>query len=202
MNMDLLKRHVQPQRVLDIGAWHGESFRAFHAAWPQATIISVEANPACERFLKACGADYRMALLWSERGSIQFYRTKRNDTSSGCSVRRELTPFFSDEQLIVDQMPCTTLDLLFPDDAFDFIKLDTRGSELEILRGGLKLLRRAKFLVLEVSLVPYNEGAPLQPEVEAALDRMGFAPVVTVGEIRHTLTRELIQLDVLYASKA
>jgi FkbM family methyltransferase len=198
--MELLKQHVSPTRILDVGAHGGESYALFRQAWPQAKIMSVEANPACERALRASGADYRIALLWSEQGTTEFYRTREDVTSTGCSVYRELTHHFRDEMLEVLRLPCTTLDTLFPGEAFDFIKLDTQGSELEILRGGWKLLRHAKHLLLEVSLIAYNAGAPLRPEVDAALERMGFFPVVQVGEDRNS-TGELIQEDILYASK-
>jgi FkbM family methyltransferase len=65
-----------------------------------------------------------------------------------------------------------TLDEMVP--AADFIKLDTQGSELSILRGGEKLLKGVSGLKVEVEFLELYRGQPLFAEVDAFLRGRGF----------------------------
>ena len=57
----------------------------------------------------------------------------------------------------------------------DAIKLDTQGSELEILRGATEVLRDVRYIEVEVAFNEISEGAPLFGEVDGFLRRSGFA---------------------------
>ena len=43
----------------------------------------------------------------------------------------------------------------------DLIKIDVQGAELDILKGSMKVINNAKFLIVELQHVEYNQGAPL-----------------------------------------
>jgi beta-1,4-mannosyl-glycoprotein beta-1,4-N-acetylglucosaminyltransferase len=43
----------------------------------------------------------------------------------------------------------------------DLIKIDVQGAELDILKGSMKIINNAKFLIVELQHVEYNQGAPL-----------------------------------------
>jgi FkbM family methyltransferase len=45
------------------------------------------------------------------------------------------------------------------------LKLDVQGYELEVLKGAEKVLQSTELVCMEVSLLNYNSGAPLMPEV-------------------------------------
>jgi hypothetical protein len=69
------------------------------------------------------------------------------------------------------------LDSLWPDLNLDslpvYLKLDTQGSELSILRGASRALLGAEFVEAELSLVRLYDGGPLFDEVIRFLaDRM------------------------------
>ena len=55
-----------------------------------------------------------------------------------------------------------------------FLKLDTQGWELEVLKGAEQTLARVAALQVELSLRPVYEGSPRHYEVAAYLDRHGF----------------------------
>jgi FkbM family methyltransferase len=57
----------------------------------------------------------------------------------------------------------------------DALKLDTQGSELDILRGSIESLGDARHLEVEVAVNELFEGAPLFGEVDAFLRARGFA---------------------------
>jgi beta-1,4-mannosyl-glycoprotein beta-1,4-N-acetylglucosaminyltransferase len=43
----------------------------------------------------------------------------------------------------------------------DLIKIDVQGAELDILKGSMKIINNAKFLIVELQHIEYNKGAPL-----------------------------------------
>ena len=57
----------------------------------------------------------------------------------------------------------------------DFLKLDTEGSELEILQGGQRTLKSALGISVEVGFVELFKGQPLFREVDSFLSNQGFA---------------------------
>ncbi len=56
----------------------------------------------------------------------------------------------------------------------DFIKLDTEGSEFEILRGGIQTLRNAIGVSIEVAFTELFKGQPLFRDVDVFLGNQGF----------------------------
>lgn len=59
-------------------------------------------------------------------------------------------------------------------DAIDHIKIDTQGTELEILRGGRQLLGGVRSLELEVEFNPIYLGQPVFSDVDQFLRSRGF----------------------------
>ena len=92
------------------------------------------------------------------------------------------------------------LDNIFTDDTtFEVIKMDTQGSELDIMKGGKNLCKRASIIILEVSLVDLNEGAPIYDEVAVFMDDFGFEERMSIGE--HYEGDEIIQKDLVFLNK-
>ncbi len=56
----------------------------------------------------------------------------------------------------------------------DFLKLDTQGSELDILRGSSRTLEETSLVEVEVEFCPMYEGQPLFADVDALLRADGF----------------------------
>lgn len=71
----------------------------------------------------------------------------------------------------------TTLDLWARDkklQAIDYIKIDTQGSELEILKGGDGIIETARCIDIEVEFNPIYEGQTLFGETDTYLRSKGF----------------------------
>jgi FkbM family methyltransferase len=58
--------------------------------------------------------------------------------------------------------------------AIDHIKVDTQGTELEILKGGAKALQQARSLEIEVEFNPIYLGQPVFSDVDQYLRSQGF----------------------------
>jgi hypothetical protein len=112
---------------------------------------------------------------------------------------RELTPFYSDDQIEIIKQCGIKLDDIFTEDTeFDLIKIDTQGSELDIITGGIELCKKAKGILLEVSLTQYNENAPLYDEVIKYMKNIGFIPKDILDESKNHGSH---QQDILFLNE-
>jgi FkbM family methyltransferase len=181
-------------KILDIGANDGWWYRLTQAQHPAAKFTLVEANPYNEPALRALGVDYRIACLSDRVKTITFYTAKSSLTSTGASYYKENTEHFSDSNLETLQLETTTLDLLFPFDVFDFIKMDVQGAEVDIIKGGTVLISKASKVQLEVPVegVEYNIGAPTREVYFTAMEELGFKTYTVVETISN------LQEDILF----
>ena len=120
------------KKVLDIGAYIGTWKDMFQKIFPEADILMIEANQKKEEILKLKG-NYLIALLGSEDEKIvDYYKCENEDISSGNGIFKENTNFkFNSEQRKTIKLST----LLKNEGDFDLIKIDTQGSELNIMRG-------------------------------------------------------------------
>jgi len=186
MNLYKIQEYFLPYRILDIGANIGQFHKLAQSIYPEAFIFSIEASPECEQSLKEITSNYYIGLLAKDNSEYNFFSRKDAPTGTGNSIYRELTHFYSDDKLEILKQTGIKLDDLFEEDSeFDLIKIDTQGSELDIISGGLNLCKRAKGILLEVSLTQYNEGAPLYEEVISFMQNLGFKAVAILDEARN-----------------
>lgn len=198
-NLHSIHRYFPPHRILDIGANIGQFHEIARQVYPEAYIFSIEASKDCEPYLQQLTENYYIGLLAKDNATYNYYSRKDAPTGTGNSIYRELTPFYSDDKLdIIEQVGIKLDDLFTEDSEFDLIKLDTQGSELDIISGGMNLVNKAKGLLLEVSITQYNEGAPLYDEVISYMKNIGFEPAVILDESRN---HGAYQQDILFLKK-
>jgi FkbM family methyltransferase len=181
-----------PRSVLDIGGYKGHWTRQVRAMFPSASFVVVEPNPHPE--LKTLGVPVHAEVLSATPETIPWY----SNLSTGDSIYKELTSHYA--SVAPTMRTTTTLDVLFPDTQFDFIKLDCQGAEVDILKGGESLVGRADVLLLECAFAArYNQGAPTFAEYIAYLDSIGFAPL-DITEL-HRANGILCQIDLVCLRK-
>jgi FkbM family methyltransferase len=88
------------------------------------------------------------------------------------------------------------LNLLLP----DFIKIDVQGFEDRVVRGGADIIKKARFCMLELSLVNLYKDSLLITDINSLMRSLGFRLVNIVGKVTGK-SREILQLDGLYENK-
>ena len=76
---------------------------------------------------------------------------------------------------------------------YDLIKIDTQGSELDIIEGGINTFNNAKVVITEVSFDNYNEGGCTKDEILKKMSDLKFdyiMPVETVMNNKNQLIAE------------
>jgi FkbM family methyltransferase len=193
-----LKRNgFRPAYVIDTGACVGEWTQRTRAIWPESKYLMIEAQPNRRERLRAmCNESISLepVLLGSvDCEAVPFHM----DDLGGSSVLEQL----QDKCPTIDCLPMKTLDavvstrqLLGP----ILLKLDVQGYELEVLSGAQETLSKVEVALLEVSLLPYNIGAPLFSDVIAFMAARRFLVYDLCSFLRRESDDTAFQADLLF----
>jgi len=192
-----------PIGVLDVGANVGMWSKEMRKIFPRTNYFMVEAAPYHERKLKETGLPYVIVVLGDGDKETDFFQTPGRRGSTGNSIFREVSEFFSEVQSVKREM--RTMDTLVEQQNFtrpyDFLKIDAQGAEIMILKGAPRTLQHINFILLELTLHEFNEGAPLMAVVVQYLDDIGFKPFDTT-EWHYFPNGQLFQVDWLFVRKS
>lgn len=180
-----------PKTILDIGGYKGLWTKSVQREFPTASFSIIEPNHHAE--LNDMPVYYE--VLSSEVKQVPWY----SNMTTGDSLYKENTKYYAD--IKPSYRTTTTLDILFPTQQFDFVKIDCQGAELDILRGGNHLIEQTDVILLECSFAcEYNKGAPRFIDYITYLDSIGFS-VLDITEL-HRANGVLIQIDILFLRKS
>ena len=199
MDFHKLTRYVNPKRVLDIGAHVGNFTTTLNRLTPGCEFIMVEANPNCEEYLAKTDYPYEIIALSNQQGKAQLYVEKANSIGTGASLYRENTEWYGDGKYETVEVELDTLDnrSYFSDELIDLVKLDVQGAELDILNGGRKTIKRSKYVLIETSLLEYNQGAPLIDQIVGKMKEYEFV-IEDILEYHKLNTNQIFQMDILF----
>jgi len=189
-----------PRTMLDIGAHIGTFTRDFLGVYPDCIPTLMEPNPFCLADLGKLGFEQHGVAASSEAGFAEMFLSREWLQSTGASIYRENTAHFRDEVVLKQRVEKVRLDDLFAGRKFDFVKIDTQGSELDVILGGSEVLRQADYILVEVSLVEYNIGGARAEAVFAKLAELGFhcTDVTEFHRLAGVHNGNLLQIDVLF----
>jgi len=192
---------IEPKAILDIGAHSGQFHGWSKRVWPDIGVFMIEANPlhkdTLNRLATENGDSFLISALGDEVREVTFYTRSDKPHTEGNSYYKE-NNFWDIPQLVQEsKVTLKKLDDIFEDGAvFDLIKVDTQGSELDILKGGKNLVSKASAIILEVSYIEYNKGAPNQQETLDYMKKIGFEEKMSIGE--HYNGEQIVQKDLLF----
>ena len=195
---------INPNAILDIGAHTGQFHSWSKRVWPDVGVFMIEANPLHEsvldRLAMMSGDSYLIAALGDEEREVTFYTRSDKPQTEGNSYYKEHNYWDIPQLVQKTKVNLQKLDNIFEDDAvFELIKIDTQGSELDIMRGGKELASKASAIILEVAYIEYNEGAPNVKEITDYMNDVGFVEKLSIGE--HYEGDKIIQKDLLFLNK-
>jgi FkbM family methyltransferase len=162
----------------------------------------VEANKNCEPALRLLGRPYDIVALSDKKGTADLYIENINPIGTGTSLYKENTDWYSEGKYQTVEVETDTLDNrnYFNGNPIDLIKIDVQGAELDILKGGEKTMRNASYALLELSLLEYNQGAPLIGEVVDKMIEYGYCivDILEYHKFPHLYGGAIFQIDTLF----
>lgn len=193
-----------PCMIVDGGAYKGEWAKVALKTFPNTRVLCVEANQYCSSFLSSAGLEHEIAVMGKEDDkTIAYYANNDNNNGTGNSIFLENTANFNENNMHVRTLQTKCLDTILSSrniHKVDMIKLDVQGSEIEVLQGASQTLAKGvEFILLEVSVLQYNEGAPLFADVVAYMSSIGYVLFDIWDEQRYH--GHLNQLDMLFVCK-
>ena len=182
--------------VYDVGACYGEWTSTLQSSCLSSSKFYVfEGNPDWKPHLDQIQgvSNYTMVLSSPWQKTVKWWQIN----STADSYYKENSQHYDHTTYKV--VSCKTLDQMvvyydLPQPSL--LKLDTQGSELDILSGSNSVLSQTDLVLLECPIIKYNQGAP---NIQQYLDFMqyrGFVPCYLAEE--HYAYSCLLQIDIMF----
>jgi FkbM family methyltransferase len=193
--------------VIDVGSHRGEFASAARAMLPHARIYCFEPLPDCvEHLHRIARRDSAMqvfaAALGNRSGPMTFYRSSFSESSSALvmtDLHRTAFPWTAGSTALTVEM--RRLDEYLSQMDFAprvLLKIDAQGYELEVLMGGLEVLRRVDYLLVEVSFKELYESQASFDDVYTLLKANGFSYAGAWDQLLSPLDGSILQADALF----
>lgn len=195
------------ETVIDVGASIGQFTLFALRTFPLAQVHALEPLPSSYERAQSVLAPHPRVELIAVAASSRAGPSSLNVTSDrhSSSLRhptdQQTTQFPGTEAIGVQAVETQTLDAL--SEAWELrppilLKIDTQGSELEVLRGAERLLNCVSEVFVECSFIELYEGQARAHEVIALLSSAGFR-LVGVYSPQYAADGRAVQLDALFS---
>ncbi len=148
--------------LFDVGANHGSYTQSLHRLSPASQIHAFEPHPTTfaslnKRIAAPCITLVNMAVSDKE-GTMQLYDFADSDGSTQASLSQSSVEMF-DPKTVSHTVETTTIDDYMKNAAIktiDFLKIDTEGFDINVLRGAQQALKRRAIKVIQFEFIPSN----------------------------------------------
>ena len=169
--------------IIHIGAHECEEkdiYQSLGLSSENRQVIWFEGDPSMYGWARTTYPTYdvRHALLKDKREITSFMRATNSQSSSifDLHLHKKYHPDVGEMSRL--PMVSSTLDIELENTAdrnkYNFLSMDTQGSELLILKGAEKTLAHIDYIYLEVSTEELYKGAPLFGEIDLFLRNKGY----------------------------
>jgi FkbM family methyltransferase len=192
--------NFRPSVIYDIGAHVGNWTEECKNIFNNSLFFQFEADTDKKNFLQKHPSFFNLLGDVDDK-EIDYFKIKTNCTT-GNSIFKENSHHFTDENCYIEKRQMKRLDTMVDDNTLplpDFIKLDTQGSEILILKGAPRCMQNAEIILLEVSIHEYNKNAPLICDVLSFMKENGFLMFDIIEN--HYINNILVQIDILFCKK-
>lgn len=197
-----------PAVIIDVGGFDGGTSLYFAEQFKELEVHCVEPNSRMIARLREVEASHprihvKHMALGRERGTARLHVTSNNVSSSINELNRaeiskqpEVFQGWLAEEAS-EEIEVSTLDEEFKEcESVLLIKLDTQGTELDVLRGGAETLKRTRFILTEMNNHEMYKGGCQYYEVDAFLRAQGFRLADIV--VTYRAASGLQEFDALY----
>tara|TARA_Y100001970_G_C14008726_1_gene737262 strand:+ start:121 stop:867 length:747 start_codon:yes stop_codon:yes gene_type:complete len=196
--LDLQENHIEINDIYDVGAYKGNwSYFLDRTSLKNKNFYLFESNFENEKYLKKYKYKYFIETLSDDIKEVKFF----SKSHVGDSYYRENTDFYpNDIKPLIKKT--TTLNIVQKTNNLpmpDFLKIDTQGSEIDILKGANQILKKCKIILLECPIINYNKGAPSIDQYINYLNSIEFLPF-DACEL-HYIDNVLVQIDIIFLKK-
>lgn len=151
-----------PGVLLDVGANQGAYTRFLHHLRPDAQVFAFEPHPRSFALLRQNASLPNVELLnlalSDTAGFVDLYDFADQDGSTQASLSSLAVELFS-TNTTKHQVECTTLDRFAVHRGIDqvaFLKIDTEGFDINVLRGARRLLAERRIRAIQFEFIPAN----------------------------------------------
>ena len=170
----------QPRIVVDVGVADGTF--DIYTVFPEAHYLLIEPleefMPAMRWIAQHYRADIALAAAGAEEGQVAIRFGQAYEEMHGATVIPSLGPTPPSDlctRTIAMRRIDSLVDRLGRDGPI-LLKVDTQGSELDVVRGASGVLDRIEVIVLEVSLFNFDQAQPEMVEVVNFMLDLGYVP--------------------------
>jgi FkbM family methyltransferase len=207
--IDVLLKFIQPKCLCDIGANAGNWTYVLSQMSPTLEhVVFFEPQsqyqeklqslplPGVTKVVYQCGLGEREDKLLIKGGtsSASFLDPEKQNKYFPNSI--------SQNQQDQEEVEIRILDAIYASDDLpipDVIKLDVQGFELEVLKGSMNLLKKSKYLVIELSFRQFYREQPYLWEIIKLLEENKYIMVGKGFEWRyHENPSEILQMDAIF----
>jgi FkbM family methyltransferase len=195
--LDIRTLGFEIKNIYDIGAYKGNFSKDLNLQFPKMKFFLFEANVLHGNDLKKTSHWYHIGVLSNVEKKISFFSKEGGTGDSyfkeNTLLYKDVTPKYLKSQTLDDVVANKKIPLP------DFIKIDTQGAELDILKGAQNCLKKTRMILLECPIYQYNLGAPNMSDYVNYLLDFSFYPARCI-EI-HDMHGVLVQIDILFMSE-
>jgi FkbM family methyltransferase len=195
--------------VLDVGANTGQYARGLRRAGYQGRIVSFEPLAgAFSRLARSAERDRRWSVVNQALGARDHEVTLHVSGDSRASsilpmlpLHRDVASYFAkvgEERITVRKLDSVWSDHV-PAGSKTYLKIDTQGSEKQVLAGAARSLAKVRAIQIEISIVPLYQGTLLLPEVLRSMEKKGFVLMSLEYGFCHPETAQMYQVDGIFA---
>ncbi len=215
MEHDLLRRKAlmiarKIDLVLDVGANEGQFAQMLRTrlGYPHRIVSFEPLKDAYARLNRAAALDnnwdcYNMAIGESRQTAV--INISANSQSSSLLPVSEsavaIEPgigYVGQQQVTVDTLDEMLPKISKPDDSI-YLKVDTQGYELNVLRGALEVLDRFKLIQLEAAFFPAYKEEPLVGELINFMYQRGYRIISIEPGWTNNQNGEMLEADFIFA---
>lgn len=190
---------LQPKTIIDVGAASGTP--ALYEVFPEARHILIEPLeeyiPHLDSWVgKLERAEYIIAAATATPGNVII---NVHPDLVGSSLYKEEED--SDVNGVERTIPAMTLDDICSERSTEgpyLIKIDTQGSELEVLKGAPIVLKDTEFVILEVSFFEFFKGGPQVYDCMAFMKEQDFVAYDIFDLQYRLLDGAMSQVDIAF----